>query len=404
MKFIIEVTSWLALLIALLPLGHGVVLRGAPEQKNASKLAATNTSASVAFSVSNSSATFTYDVSQISKQKKGTANRPPRIFFLFLAVDKISNFQAWKNFFATADPNLYRAFVHCKLPQCLQFVQGSFMIPVPTVPSYYCTDLVSPMNQLLGHALNNDPGFENPSDKFVFVSDSTLPAKPFSEVYRTLSMRQGSDFCAFPAGEWADIPGAQGGIELAVKVHQWMVLERAHAINSCVLWASGKNHDLMQRFYMNYNSFTYNNNTYADHRNFGCLDEFWHMATLFGTLSHTDATRDAVVSLQMFTGSPLRITASAGWQGACDTMVIWSKYLHAPGANPFSQLHTSLDPPSIPHGGNDQRPGWWDTISTTGMQAIRNSGFLFVRKFVDGPRLADGNDFTEAYTRIVLQA
>ena len=30
----------------------------------------------------------------------------------------------------------------------------------------------------------------------------------------------------------------------------------------------------------------------------------------------------------------------------------------------------SLDPASVPHGGNWARPGWWDTISTHGTWAI----------------------------------
>lgn len=316
-----------------------------------------------------------------------------------MAVDKISNLGVWTKFFASAPPSQYRALIHCKLPSCLTFVQGSVLIPVPTVPSYYCTDLVSPMNQLLGHALNNDPGTENPADKFVFVSDSSLPAKPFSQIYTTLAMRQGSDFCAFPASEWADIPGAQGGLEIAVKVHQWIVLERVHAVNACIMWASGQNHDLMGRFGMNQKAYVWSNNTYADNRNFGCLDEFWHMAALFGTLSHLDSSRDAVVSLQMFTNTPLKVSAAVGWQGACDTFVMWSKYLHAPGNNPFAQLHASLDQASVPHGGNDQRPGWWDKISTQGIKAIRASSFLFVRKFIDKPTLTDGPDFEAGYSQ-----
>jgi hypothetical protein len=258
------------------------------------------------------------------------------------------------------------------------------------------------MNQLLGHALNQDQGSENPADKFVFISDSTLPAKSFSQIYSTLTARQGSDFCAFPANEWADIPAAQGGLEMAVKVHQWIVLERMHAVNACVMWANGKLHNLMPKFLMNAVPYQWSNNTYADNRNFGCLDEFWHMAALYGTLSNVDASRDAIMTLQMFTNSPMRVSRSVGWQGACDTFVLWSKYLHAPGNNPFSKLHTALDPVSIPHGGNDQRPGWWDTMSKYGMQAIKNSDFLFVRKFIDNPHLADGGDFGSEYVKIVF--
>ena len=33
-----------------------------------------------------------------------------------------------------------------------------------------------------------------------------------SKIYSTLAMRTGSDFCAFPSNEWADVPGV-GGLE-----------------------------------------------------------------------------------------------------------------------------------------------------------------------------------------------
>jgi hypothetical protein len=359
-----------------------------------------NSSALKAASVTNSSVAKSVQLSN-SSASSGAANRPPRIYFLFMAVDKVSNLKVWADFFSQAPASQYRAFVHCKLPQCNQFVAGSVLTAVPTVPSYYCTDLVSPMNQLVAYALNDEPGTTNPADKFAFISDSTLPAKPFSQIYSTLAMRTGSDFCAFPSNEWADVPGV-GGLEMAVKVHQWITLNRQHAERASIMWAKGKLHDFMSKFHMNYQAYVWTNNSYADNRNFGCLDEFWHMASLYGTLSHVDAARDAVVSLPLFTNAPLRVSASAGWQGACDTFVVWAKYLHTPGNNPFQKLHSSLDAASIPHGGNSQRPGWWDTISQHGIRALRNSDFLFIRKFIDNPRLAEGGDFNAAYSKIVF--
>jgi len=352
-----------------------------------------NSTATVALHIHNSST-----VKKVSLQSRG-----PRIYFLFMGVDKISNLEVWRSFFASAPWEQYRAYVHCKLPSCVNQVSGSPLIAVPTVPSYYCTDLVSPMNQLLSYALNNDPGATNVADKFAFVSDSTLPAKPFSVLYSTLSMRRGSDFCVFPSNEWADIPGPVG-LEIAVKHHQWSTLERAHAEKVTTLWVQGHMHNFMTHFRMNANAYSWTNNSFADNRNFGCLDEFWHMAALYGTLSHVDSRQAQSVQLSMFTGTPLLISASAGWQGECDTFVIWSKYLHTMGNNPFEQLHSSLDPPSVPHGGNLARPGWWDTISTTGLRAIRHSSFLFVRKFIDKPKLSDGASFSEAYTQFVFAA
>mmetsp|Transcript_1396 Transcript_1396/g.3095 ORF Transcript_1396/g.3095 Transcript_1396/m.3095 type:complete len:386 (+) Transcript_1396:108-1265(+) len=333
---------------------------------------------------------------------------PPRVYFLFLAVDKVSNLEVWQAFFAQAPADRYRALVHCKLPECTASLAGSQLVAVPTVPSYYCTDLVSPMNQLLAVALSADVGLANPADTFAFISDSTLPAKPFSHIYATLTAREGSDFCIFPSNEWADVTSAGGlgggGLEMAPKHHQWVTLKRAHAEKASSLWASGTLHDFMTRFQMNTQAYLASNNTFADSRNFGCLDEFWHMAVLYGTMSQVDARQDKAMQLPLFTGGPLHISANAGWQGECDTFVIWSRYLHTPGRNPFGSLYSSLDSASVPHGGNSARPGWWDTISTTGLGAIRSSSFLFVRKFIDKPRLADGGSFVEAFSQIVLGA
>jgi len=330
------------------------------------------------------------------------ASRPPRVYFLFMAVDKVSNLDVWRAFFRQVPTDRYRAFIHCKLPSCNAMVAGSPLVSVPTVPSYYCTDLVSPMNKLLAHALSVDAGPSHYADKFAFVSDSTLPAKPFSEIYATLSTRRGSDFCVFPSGEWADVPSPSGGLEIAVKHHQWITLERAHAETASALWSSGNNHDFMARFRMNLDQYTWSNNSFADSRNFGCLDEFWHMAALYGTFKHSDASQVQNVQLSLFTGGPLHVSHTAGWQGECDTFVIWSKYLHIVGRNPFEQLYSTLDYSSIPHGGNLARPGWWDTISSTGIKGIRKSSFLFVRKFIDNPRLADGGQFGETYARLVF--
>jgi len=272
------------------------------------------------------------------------------------------------------------------------------------VPSYYCTDLVSPMNQLLVSALADDPTTWNPSDKFIFISDSSLPAKPFAHIYSTLALRTGSDFCVFPSNEWADIQST-GGMEMVPKVHQWMVLTREHAKQTSQLWGTGTWHNFMPKFQMNWKDYSYANNTYGDHRNFGCLDEFWHMTALFGTIKNVNIGQESVISLSHFTNSPLRVSNNAGWQGACDTFVVWAQYLHTPGNNPFEGLYSALDSASIPHGGNSQRPGWWDTISATGIQTIRNSDFLFIRKFIDQPRLTNpGATFGQTYANIVFGA
>eukprot|EP00747_Dinoflagellata_sp_TGD_P124598 gnl/TRDRNA2_/TRDRNA2_174025_c0_seq4.p1 gnl/TRDRNA2_/TRDRNA2_174025_c0~~gnl/TRDRNA2_/TRDRNA2_174025_c0_seq4.p1 ORF type:complete len:522 (+),score=99.03 gnl/TRDRNA2_/TRDRNA2_174025_c0_seq4:229-1794(+) len=326
-----------------------------------------------------------------------------KVYFLFLAVDKVSNMDVWNAFFELAPNDRFRAYVHCKVPaSCEASIYGSKLTTVPTVPSYYCTDLVSPMNQLLLYALEDAKSRNNPMDKFVFVSDSTLPAKPFASVYKTLATRKGSDFCLFPAVEWADIPAADGGKEIAAKHHQWIVLEHAHATKSLQLWVQGYGQEFMSKYRMNTLSYRASNNSFADNRNFGCLDEFWHMLTIFGPLRTDYKGSSRYVNLADFNGGPIHISPNAGWQGMCDTFVVWEKYLHTGGRNPFLKMHSMLDHMSVPHGGNSQRPGWWDRISRNGIRAIRNSDFLFVRKFIDNPTLADGGDFQKEYSRLVF--
>eukprot|EP00931_Biecheleriopsis_adriatica_P109996 TRINITY_DN8427_c0_g2_i1.p1 TRINITY_DN8427_c0_g2~~TRINITY_DN8427_c0_g2_i1.p1 ORF type:complete len:370 (-),score=79.98 TRINITY_DN8427_c0_g2_i1:92-1201(-) len=333
-------------------------------------------------------------------------SRAPRVYFLFLAVDKISNLDVWSDFFDSADSDNYRAFAHCKEKACVQQLAGSPIVPVPTIGSYYCTDLVSPMNQLLSYALSTDLGPTSARDKFAFISDSSLPAKPFHTIYDTLKSREASDFCVFPPGEWADLPNSDGdGMEVAVKVHQWITLTRGHAEKASEMWQKGVMHNFMSYFQMNQNG--WNNildNNFADNRNWGCLDEFWYMTALFGTLKKVKSDGQQSIELPGFSGSPLNIDKTAGWQGSCDTFVIWAKYMHSLGMNAHERLMLSLDQPSIPHGGNWARPGWWDTISTKGIKALLGSDFLFVRKFVDQPALHDGNSFAAAYKQIVIDA
>jgi len=348
--------------------------------------------------------------------------RGPRVYFLFLAVDKIANFAVWKAFFKDAFPGSYRALIHCKGPICMNFAtQAGLFVVVPTVQAEYCTDLVSPMNQLLAGAVLDDPASANPNDKFVFVSDSTLPAKPFWHVYNTLTTRSGSDLCMFPSKDWADAPTQLfehgkpvQGHELAIKTHQWMVLSRHHSERAVHSWNQGVMKNMMTNFHMNTGGpwQSLSNRTFGDNRNYGCLDEYWHMSVLFGPWKIADSKGSTEYQYPDLTNAPVRINANTGWQGACDTFALWSEYTSAsydvpsiagkPSVSPFVKLYSSLDAASMPHVSDNTRPAWWDTISRHGIQAIRNSDFLFVRKFIDNPTLAYGGDFSTEYSRLVF--
>lgn len=381
-----EVRPWIGLMFLLAQTASAAILRGARNDSYASL----DVERRVGFARDHLNETL--------------SERPPRVYFLFLAADKVSNLDVWSDFFNTADPEEFRAFVHCKDQTCVNQVAGSPIVAIPSVGSFYCTDLVSPMNQLLSYALTTDLGPTNKMDKFAFVSDSALPAKSFKKIYSTLTERDGSDFCVFPPAEWADLPTDEGrDMEVAVKVHQWITLTRDHAQKATVKWEQKVMHNFMQKFKMN--QMGWNNkldNNFADHRNWGCLDEFWYMTALFGTLKKVSPAGHQSIELPQFTGSPLRIDKAAGWQGECDTFVIWQKYMNSLGNNKQHNLLVSLDTASRPHSGNWARPGWWDTISPKGIEALRESEFLFVRKFIDKPTLAGGGSFRETYKSLMF--
>lgn len=344
-----------------------------------------------------------------------TSKRPPRLYFLFMGMSGIANFDVWLRFFASAEPARYRMLLHCADVPCRVFAatRTRYITQVPSVASSYCTDLVSPMNQLLAHALQDSAGTN--TDKFVFVSDSTLPAKPFWKVYNTLTMRPGSDFCIFPSRDWADVPDGNSRHELAIKTHQWMVLSRSHAEKSVHLWNEGVMRDMMANFELNEDVGKAwqdpRNRSLGDNRNYGCLDEYWHMHVLFGPWMSKEAKSPSKLYYKDLTNSPLKISPDAGWQGACDTFALWPDFMEEPfegnwngkaSASPWEKLVSALDIDSRPHI-EENRPAWWDKITRHGIDVIRNSDFLFVRKFKDNPLLADGGSFTEEYSRIVLK-
>jgi len=276
------------------------------------------------------------------------------------------------------------------------------------------------MNQLLAYALKDSSSHAD--DKFVFVSDSTLPAKPFWKVYNALTMRKGSYFCVFPSRDWADVPtrmlnGNAGGAghDLAIKTHQWVVLSRPHAERSVSLWSKGVMHDMMANFHLNQAKLWQHpgNRTLGDNRNYGCLDEYWYMYVLFGPWTIPKAKlreENTKLHYKDLTNSPLRISKDAGWQGACDTFALWPDFIDDPfegklygnkDSSPWVKLVSALDHDSLPHV-EENRPAWWDKITRRGIGVIRNSDFLFVRKFADSTHLADGGDFIQEYSRIVL--
>lgn len=146
-----------------------------------------------------------------------------KIFFLMLADDGIELEDIWVNFLAAGGKHglNYRFFIHCTNPEgCKQNITRKDLFElVPTVPSVYCSDLVSPMLALLAAAYNHSEK-GNPHDKFVFVSDNSVPLKPFWKARRILTVGH-EGIASF---SWAT--DEKCGF---FKASQWFVLSNWHA-------------------------------------------------------------------------------------------------------------------------------------------------------------------------------
>jgi hypothetical protein len=161
----------------------------------------------------------------------------PRLYFLFMAHDNLPNLQIWRKFFAGAARHTdYEAFLHCTdLAACHENHRDLLdtFTAIDTVESKWCSNLVAPMNALLAAAArgNESEVFEgHEMDKFVFVSETTVPVKSFADVQKKLLVHDGptSNFCMEHWNEWAWYKGKY----VLAKHSQWMVLSREHAMKA----------------------------------------------------------------------------------------------------------------------------------------------------------------------------
>lgn len=320
----------------------------------------------------------------------------PQLFFLFLVYVKINNEAVWDRFFASAVRGVdYQALVHCKSEaSCRSNIRSLHRFEIiPSVETQYCFDLVSGTNALLKAALLRS-GAGSPLDKFVFVSDSTLPVKPFAAVQRQLTANEASDFCIFPRNEWAEVTETfvNGAVRasvmrVGVKHHQWVVLGRKHAMKAIQL--AGTRQDLMHEFQLN-----------MGFKNTGCLDEFWYFAILFDSFNLTGHPTN--IHLQDFNGSPLS-SANYEVQGHCNTFVHWVPRASGTHNNLTTMAQALLkDPGTDMTQATETRPASIARFSQTALAEMRSSSFLFVRKVEDGCSFSGCETLAEAFDNLVF--
>lgn len=309
----------------------------------------------------------------------------PRIFFLFLTIRGIERMDIWQAFFAGMPPAKFRAMVHCKDKNACKKVFSSKnelgIQLVDTVPSSYCKDLVTPMVQLLKVATAES---STPNDKFLFLSQSTLPVKPFPLLYAELTADRGSDICVSPVPSWVKMRFQAFKSAFLVKHSQWVVLNREHA--DAMVWNWQRVRVTDDLWSVPIISEGAGHLKHAEiHGDVGiCTDEWAFFSTLFGTI--IDKGQAAVQHLAGFSGGSLVIHdgghVSNRWQGVCRTFNFWR--VDSPGEQSFlDELLQDMPNTKLscwPRCDNTH-PADFVAISDRGVGVLRRSRFLFARKF-----------------------
>lgn len=301
------------------------------------------------------------------------------VHFLFLVTEAIPHADIWRQFFAHAPPGSWKAFVHCKNPDaCVMngvFSNNPGFTQVATTPTWYCHDLVTAMRSLLDNALRVHASGAG-REKFVFVSDSTLPIKPFSIVHSTLLHDDNSDFCVFPSDQWAS-GNVDGNFVKLVKHHQWVVLNRGHAETFVGKWWPVDSQSNWRIYYDATGRYVSPKQFHYPPQANTCTDEWAFMATIYGAMFMSAGVRH----LDSFGGASLDLQ-SHGTQGVCRTWTYWdstwdpaSASLASQIANDFYGSQVSCYPKCY------ARPAELQKLSDTSLYALRKAPFLFARKF-----------------------
>lgn len=309
----------------------------------------------------------------------GNADVPPRgqLFFLFLTIDGLSFNDHWGAFFAGSDQRSWRIFMHCKNSAACahRLAAGGTTLPmtqVGTVPTVYCDDLVGAMLQLLRAAVQASV---SPNDKFTFLSESTLPLKPFQTVFNTVMSSRESAICTSTVDEWPEIRLTDFRKVLIVKHSQWVTLNHEHAL-TMLEYYTGARWPLA---------------VWPDGELDGkgplpeiCLDEWAFFGTIYGTI--LDNGQQQQDDLWGFGDGPLQLRGPGAMkeQGTCHTFAFWD--VDKANSTRKGLLEDLLD--DWPHSDiscyphcHGYHPAEFVKLSDNGVQALRRSPFLFGRKF-----------------------
>lgn len=355
---------------------------------------------------------------------------PGVLNFIFLANNSVPHLSLWSKFFRQAQGTHWRAWLHCVNSTACEQSLGDkhpFQL-VPTVPSTYCVDLVRPMVHVLRKALATYKAKSSVVEKYIFVSDTTLPLKPFRDVYVALTADHDSHFCFVGPKSWNHLDINQARVFLP-KHSQWMVMSRQHAEIFAKHWR-GVHQDgsfrvdlrpdgrsISPRGLKALRRKTRRAIPRAESTTFlggagGCADEVAAYSTIFGVFEPWSLRPDSLEGLgvELRNSTPLAFTDGMNettrghWSAAplymprsrCTTFQMWPGAIENRANCEDSNLREIFGAfardKTLELGGTHDggaHPFTLNNLGRKSLEALRASSFLFGRKFAPGADLED---------------
>lgn len=325
--------------------------------------------------------------------------RPGVVHFMFELKDHLQHPGIWGKFFSQAMQGSYMAWAHCTDYHACENDYMMKKVKVRLVPQVFSVrgaDLINPFAHMIRLALKETRHLAERGvpEKFLVISDATLPVKPFAFIHWDLISRDNSDICISIPTQWAK--ATIGGIPLAlVKHHQWLALNRTDAKALADDWTPLKkiftwNMTLRQPQKWGNLSVRVNRHTFKDGAWFTATDEEVPYQRAKGpvVLSHINDTRPM---WQLFNAR------------TCITYVDWPDNVWPPSlldSHTTSLLQTDAHLGHTYNFTNDvtlkllkdpttkftiakgiMHPFMWDQMGDAGLSVFRSSQYLFARKF-----------------------
>mmetsp|Transcript_17698 Transcript_17698/g.41041 ORF Transcript_17698/g.41041 Transcript_17698/m.41041 type:complete len:525 (-) Transcript_17698:41-1615(-) len=323
----------------------------------------------------------------------GASSDEPQVFFLFMTASGMDRPELWEAFFKTAaSHSQYRVLMHCSSPgagmcgaEMLARYKSMGIIVVDTVPTYYCKDLVSGMVQLVRKAL---PLSQSSRDKFVFLSESTLPVKPFGTVYQTLTGDERSDFCIMPSEHWVKVGARDPKAKDAkpgrlIKHHQWFVLSRGNAKTLTERWTGDNERYSSDRWSVPVcegdcvsDAASMEMHTVARASVKECTDEWAPFTMIYGMIM------DNGDHMQTIPGISHSLISDLGdkTQGSCRTFVWWYS-MHSEADALIKAISKDPGCNLSCYPCHSSHPVEFLVLSDEAIARLKQSSFLFARKF-----------------------